>query len=153
MGLRLLRLAGTEKAVAAAFESLTAERGWTPASAQGVAADFARLPFKNIEDVLVKTLFRYPPASPSTAAAAAALAQSGNPSAVRSLLQWARTLDEPGSPELAARPFRLIASTSAIVEFRKSLFAAPFKDEIVSRTLQSVLSEIDTEPRLEIARP
>lgn len=153
LALRLLRLAGTEKAVAAAFESLTAERGWTPAAAQNVAADFARLPFKNIEDVLVKTLFRYPPASPSTAAAAAALAQSGNPSAVRSLLQWARTLDEPGSPELAARHFRQIASTSAIVEFRKSLLAAPFKDEIVSRTLQSVLSEIDTEPRLEIARP
>lgn len=149
LGLQLLWLAGTEKAVAAAFESLTAQRGWTSDSAQSIAADFALLPFEKTSEVLINTLFVSPSESPSASAAATALAKSGEPSAVRALLQWARTLDEPGAAERTARYFRQIASPKAIVEFRKSILAEPFRDEIVSRTLKLVLAEMDIEPKLE----
>ena len=152
LGLHLLRLATTEKAIDAAFASLTTARGWTPDAVQGVAAEFALLPFEKSGESLVNTLRRSSAGSPAAAAAASTLAQSGEPEAVRALLHWARSLAEPESPEQAARCFRQIASTKGIAEFRKSIIAGPFKDERVSQTLHAVLAEINVKPMMQETR-
>jgi hypothetical protein len=153
LGLLLLRMAGSEKAVALAFGSLTAERGWTVEAAVDATAEFGRLPLEKTMDVLERVLQVAPAASPTSAAAAAALAESGDPAGVEVLLRWGRSLEGPDAVRFAVSAFERITSTRAIAEFRKTIGTQPFRDEGVSRRLHSILGELQPELVRQGVRP